>query len=126
MNTARSSKCTRGAKPRSGDAIPAEVIGKPSQAVAFDVLRREINAEVTGNAVEMVRAMIQHAKDGQHQAMKFLFALVGLYPATAEEESSGDDSLAGILLNRLGISQEQDQKSEDGQNPMAMPTDAVE
>jgi hypothetical protein len=72
-------------------------------AVSFDVLRPQINAIVTNNAVEMVQAMIAHAKEGQPQALKYLFEMIGLYPATSDEPSPQSRSLAQFLLKRLGI-----------------------
>jgi len=36
--------------------------------------------------------------------MKYLFELIGLYPATGEVEAApGEDSLAKTLLKRLGV-----------------------
>jgi hypothetical protein len=42
-------------------------------------------------------------EEGQYQAMKYLFEMVGLYPAVAGSEDDKHDSLAEILLSQLGI-----------------------
>jgi hypothetical protein len=110
---------------RAGKNPVAEAQASP-KAVSFDVLRAQIKAEVTRNAVEMVRAMIQNAKDGQHQAMKYLLEMVGLYPGTTDEESPREKSLGGILLRRLEIPHEPNKKTENERGPVSAPPDAVE
>jgi hypothetical protein len=95
-------------------------------AVSFDVLRQQIAKLVTDDALDMVRKTIDHAKNGQYQALKYLFEMVGLYPATTDEETPQEDSLAKILLKRLGISEESDPAIESGRKPVAAQLDAVE
>jgi hypothetical protein len=46
---------------------------------------------------------VEEAKKGHYAAMKYLFDLIGLHPAEAQEESSGEDSMARTLLRRLGL-----------------------
>lgn len=89
-----------------GQSISAEHAAVPI-AVGFDVLRLQINTIVASNAVEMVQAMIDRAKKGQPQALKYLFQMIGLYPATSDDRTSQGGSLAQLLLKRIGISQEQ-------------------
>jgi hypothetical protein len=53
--------------------------------------------------------MVQQAIDavreeGQYQAIKYLFEMIGLYPAVAQEDSESQDSLAQVLLEQLGLS----------------------
>lgn len=124
MKAVRATKRIPRVKSTLANPTPAAATEKAPQGVGFDVLRTQINAEVTSNAVEMVRAMIQHAKDGQHQAMKYLFEMIGLYPAMADEERPRDQSLEGFLLPRLEIPP--DQKTEDALGPMSTHPDAVE
>lgn len=107
------------------EIIPTMPAPPNPRAVTFEVLRPEIHAEVTSNAVEMVRAMIQHAKDGQYQAMKYLFEMVGLYPANTDEESPREESLTGMLLKRLEIPNELSGQRGDGQR-VSTQADAVE
>jgi hypothetical protein len=75
-------------------------------------LRCEITGLVARNAVGMVRQAIDAVRDeGQYQAIKYLFEMIGLYPAAAQDESYAQDSLARLLLERLGLPQ----TSTDGQ-----------
>jgi len=82
---------------------------KPTPAAApaeLSALRRQITGLVAQNAV----AMVQHAIDavneeGQYQAIKYLFEMVGLYPAAPDDESSAEDSLVKTLLNGLGLAE---------------------
>jgi len=66
-------------------------------------LRRRITELVARNAVGMVQSAIDAVnEDGAYQAIKYLFEMVGLYPAPPSEEAALDDSLAATLLKRLG------------------------
>jgi hypothetical protein len=69
-------------------------------------LRRQITHLVSDEAVDMVKATITQVKDGQYQAMKYLFEMIGVFPSSGPEETSPEDSLARILLNHLGIAAE--------------------
>jgi hypothetical protein len=108
-------------KVEQGEQMPARENGKTPQAVGFDVLRPQIKAEITSNALEMVRAMIDYAKKGQYQAMKYLFEMIGLYPVSADDEGPQDEKLARFLLSRLGIAEEA-----HGGSEMVAKADAVE
>lgn len=67
-------------------------------------LRRQITDLVARNAVGMVQNAIDAVNEGgQYQALKYLFEIVGLYPASADEDGTEDQSLAAILLRHLGI-----------------------
>lgn len=67
-------------------------------------LRRKITELVAQNAVPMVQQAIDAVREeGQYQAMKYLFEMVGLYPAIAQEDSASQESLAQILLDQLGL-----------------------
>ena len=66
-------------------------------------LRRKITELVARNAVTMVQNTIDAVNDGQYQALKYLFEMIGLYPALSDEAASEDASLAAILLRHLGI-----------------------
>jgi hypothetical protein len=81
----------------------------------LSALRRQVTDLVAQNAV----AMVQHAIDavneeGQYQAIKYLFEMIGLYPASADPESPIEDSLVKTLLHHLGL-------SEDGTSRPAQP-----
>jgi hypothetical protein len=67
-------------------------------------LRRKITELVAQNAVPMVQQAIDAVReDGQYQAMKYLFEMIGLYPAETGAEPSTEDSLAKILLAQFGL-----------------------
>jgi len=75
--------------------------GPPEELSA---VRRKISELVARHAVPMVQQVIDAAREeGQYQAMKFLFEMVGLYPAAAQEESPLQESLARLLLDQLGL-----------------------
>jgi hypothetical protein len=68
-------------------------------------LRQKISNVVAGDALEMVNDVMAEVHKGQHTPMKYLFELIGLYPASAEDEGPMDDSLVQTLLRRLGFPQ---------------------
>lgn len=68
-------------------------------------LRGKITNLVAQNAIAMVQCAIDGVKEeGQYQAIKYLFEMVGLYPAVSSTDEKPDDSLAALLLQRLGLS----------------------
>src|SRR5690348_13227872 len=79
-------------------------IGKNDGVKNAGDLRQEIEDLVKRHAVTMVKSAITDAKDGHYAAMKYLFEMISLFPAANEAESAGNDSLAKILLERLGMS----------------------
>jgi len=59
----------------------------------------------------MVQQAIDAVKEeGQYQAIKYLFEMIGLYPSVAEDESQVPSSLAQTLLEHLGLSEVTDEK----------------
>jgi hypothetical protein len=67
-------------------------------------LRKTITDLVAHNAVAMVQCAIDAVQDeGQYQAIKYLFEMIGLYPAIAGSEDMKMDSLTETLLKRLGL-----------------------
>ena len=70
----------------------------------LSALRQEITELVARNAVVMVQNAIDAVNEGgQFQAIKYLFEMIGLYPALGSEQETGEASLAGTLLRHLGI-----------------------
>ena len=65
-------------------------------------LRRQIDELVMGRGVEMVRETINQVKEGHYQALKYLFEMIGLYPAPIVAEKA-DHSVAVDLLTHLGL-----------------------
>ncbi len=75
----------------------------PTDASDLQLLRKRITETVTCAAVEMVENAIAAAHDGNYVAMKYLFEMIGLYPAVSVDELEGDDTLAAVLIERLGL-----------------------
>jgi len=86
-------------------------------------LRQKIAERVALAAVGMVETTIAQAEEGNYSAMKYLFEIAGLFPATDPEAAPTDDSLAGVLLQRLGL----EEKTESSESATAGATgeDAV-
>ncbi|MCU1303041.1 MAG: hypothetical protein JWQ87_3325 [Candidatus Sulfotelmatobacter sp.] len=71
-----------------------------------DVVKvRENIKNMVWNAAETIATqVIAAANEGQLAAVKYLFEVVGMYPATEETKGTPEeDSLAYILLKRLGL-----------------------
>ncbi|SRR5258708_3863930 len=76
----------------------------PDPGADLSGLRRQITALVAQNAVRMVQQAIDAVNDeGQYQAIKYLFEMIGLYPASAAEDSPVEDSLVKTLLHHLEL-----------------------
>lgn len=69
-------------------------------------IRQKITNLVGEEAGPMVESAIEEAHKGHFGAMKYLFEIVGLYPAGDGEAGPADNSLAKILLHRLGLPEE--------------------
>jgi len=70
----------------------------------LSALRRRITELVARNAIAMVQQAIDAVKEeGQYQAIKYLFEMVGLYPAVVHDEGEAQSSLAQTLLDQLGV-----------------------
>ncbi len=75
-------------------------------------LRQKITDLVARNAVAMVQCAIDGVmEEGQYQAIKYLFEMVGIYPSTGGDNDESEDTLSKVLLRHLGIAET---KSEDG------------
>lgn len=93
-------------------------------------VRKDISEVVGSEAVRMVRRIIAEVDISHYTAMKYLFELAGLYPATTQEETGGDNSLAKTLLRRLCLEEgpvpESAVTKDWGTEATASPADAVE
>ena len=101
---------------------------KSRQATDLAAIRQRITDLVRDQAIPMVEITISEVDKGHYSAMKYLFEMIGLYPAAAQEESQGEDSLARTLLRRLGLPEEPMLEAEikkDGQLESAAGKDAV-
>jgi hypothetical protein len=107
-------KFTEKRRKRKARTVAAKPVAREtgaSEPVDMGTLRAHLSDMVCAGAVGMVRETVARAEAGQYQAMKYLFEMVGLFPATAVAETPQEDSLAGMLLNRLGIG---DEKAAEG------------
>src|SRR5205809_3838261 len=89
---------------KRGKRLPAG--RKSRQATDLAAIRQQITDLVRNQAVPMVEITISEVDKGHYAAMKYLFEMIGLYPAAAQEETQGEDSLARTLLRRLGLPEE--------------------
>jgi len=64
----------------------------------------------------MVESAIEEAHKGHFGAMKYLFGIVGLYPAGEAETGQSENSLARTLLHRLGLPEEPELQGSMPQN----------
>jgi hypothetical protein len=98
-------------KTRSGSKR-APAGGNLRKPVDMEAVREKINNLVGGEAVNMVKTTIGEVDKGHYGAMKYLFEMTGLYPATGEEAAPREDSLAQTLLKRLGVPEDAGLKPE--------------
>jgi hypothetical protein len=75
------------------------------QPVDLDAVRRQITNLVGNRALEAVNQTVEHIKLGNFQAMKYLFEMVGLFPASTAQGDVPGDSLARNLLDYLETSE---------------------
>jgi hypothetical protein len=94
------------AKARKSSKKTPPASKKAPKQVDLGVIREQITNLVGNRAVEMVETTMDEVDKGHYLAMKYLFEMVGLCPATAPEESLQEDSLAKTLLRRLGLPEE--------------------
>lgn len=67
-------------------------------------LRQKITELIAQNAVNMVQRAIESVnEEGQYQAIKYLFEMIGLYPASDGSGEEVEESLAQRLLQNLGL-----------------------
>jgi hypothetical protein len=78
----------------------------PKTPVDIAKIRDQIKQAVGGRAVDLVNTAMDGVENGHYLPMKYLFEVIGLYPASALAESPEDDSLAKILLRKLGVDPE--------------------
>ena len=65
-------------------------------AADLAALRKKITELVAQNAVAMVQQAIDGVREeGQYQAIKYLFEMIGLYPAASQDQSPVQDSPKG-------------------------------
>jgi len=75
-------------------------------------VRDQITKMVGNRATKMVETTITEVSKGHYLAMKYLFEMVGLFPATTTEAPLQEDSLAKTLLRRLQFPEDTDPGTE--------------
>jgi hypothetical protein len=85
---------------------------KALKQVDLGMVREQITNLVGNRAVEMVETTMNEVDKGHYLAMKYLFEMIGLCPATTPEEALQEDSLARTLLRRLRLPEETDPLTE--------------
>ena len=89
-------------------ALTEKPITATQSSVDLGSIRQRLTNRVGNQAEEMVEQMIEHVKAGNYPAMKYLFEMVGLFPATPASDSSPEDTLATRLWNHLELLEKQD------------------
>jgi hypothetical protein len=74
------------------------------QTPDFNLIRQKLTQRVAAEAEQMVADMIGHVKDGNCAAMKFLFEMIGLFPATAATQSAQEDCIKTRFDNYFKLS----------------------
>lgn len=105
-----SGESTGKGKIKGRDKGPAEESVEKDKAISKEPVdiarvRKDISNMVGNSATELVVGMINAAAAGELAPAKYLFEMAGLYPATEETEATNpqEDSLAHILLKRMGL-----------------------
>lgn len=102
-------KKAKSRKPARKKAVSKSRSRKP---VDLQAIREAIVIQVGAEAAEMTDALVEEAKKGQLAPTKFLFEMIGLYPASAaagdneqaeDEEGEEGTDLARVLLRRLSL-----------------------
>jgi hypothetical protein len=119
------------AKPARKRAKKARSAPKKSlKQVDLVVVQKQITNLVGNGALKMVQNTMGEVNKGHYLAMKYLFEMIGLCPATTSEEAQQDDSLAKTLLRRLGLPEDSNLGTEVTSgcvaNPVEQLSDAVE
>jgi hypothetical protein len=66
-------------------------------------IRQQIANLVGNDAVGMVEVTMEEVEKGHYLGMKYLFEMIGLSPAAGEDGVVVPDTMAAILLRRLGL-----------------------
>jgi hypothetical protein len=94
------------AKEKTAEAENEKTGEAAEQECDFDQARKKIANKVVGASEKIADAVIEVALKGQLAPAKYLFEAVGLYPPTEETEETAkrpENSLAYVLLKRMGL-----------------------
>jgi hypothetical protein len=100
MSKAMAGKARKG--PKKAPSLPRKAL----KQVDLSVVREQITNLVGNSALDMVKTTMREVNNGHYLAMKYLFEMVGLCPATTPEATVQEDSLAKTLLRRLRLPEE--------------------
>src|SRR5690348_6795912 len=100
MKKAKTSGAGKNAKKTRSSAT------KTMKHVDVAVVREKSTNLVGNHALDMVKTTINEVDKGHYLAMKYLFEMIGLCPATPAEQTPQEDSLAKTLLRRLQLPDE--------------------
>ena len=100
MSKAKAGKA--GKSPKKRPSVPRKAL----KQVDLSVVREQITNLVGNRAVDMVETTMDEVDKGHYLAMKYLFEMIGLCPATTPEGAVQEDSLAKTLLRRLRLPEE--------------------
>jgi hypothetical protein len=120
------------AKAKTGKPYPKKhsAVNKSSRdPVDLAEVRQQITNLVGNGALGMVETTIEEVGKGHYLGMKYLFELIGLYPATVADESPAEDSMAATLLRRLGLPESpmpEQKVTKDIEMPNAVSDDGLE
>jgi hypothetical protein len=95
------SKGASSAKSLPAKSLPGKSV--PRKAMDLADIRRQITDLVGNGAVGMVETTMEEVGKGHYLGMKYLFEMIGLYPATSADDAAVEDSMAATLLRWLGI-----------------------
>lgn len=102
------------AEPTKKSSTQAEKL----RAIALPELREELKNQVGNDAPKIVTSLIDATAKGSCGHAKYLFEMIGLYPAAAlDQEDLEEDSLAKNFVAAFGTSR---------RPPLSSATDAVE
>jgi hypothetical protein len=116
----------RRTKTQKSPKKPRKSATKPTKQVDLGAVREQITNLVGNRAVNMVEITMDEVDKGHYLAMKYLFEMIGLCPATTPEEELQEDSLARTLLRRLRLPEETTEISPETEVTKECPTNAVE
>lgn len=93
-----------------------EVDAKARTKEQIQEVRNQVTNVILDSSVEMVNRVVQSVIDGgQITALKFLWETAGMFPNESQGENGESDSLAKILLERMGLTPDiPEDNTEDG------------
>ena len=83
---------------------PTRVDSKAKSADEIQKVRNKVNNLIFNKSQEMATRVVQSVTEGgQVAALKYLWEMSGLFPFESSDENGERESLAKILLERMGL-----------------------